>query len=107
MGRLDEKIAIVTGTGPNIGSGLALGLAKEGARVACNDLRHEQAEKALDRIRAAGGEGMAIPGDVTDEESVKANVQQVLDTYGKVDILVNSAAVLGGKGVLDYDLKDF
>ncbi len=107
MGRLDEKIAIVTGTGPNMGSGLALGLAKEGARVACNDLRQEQAEKALDRIRAAGGEGMAIPGDVTDEESVKANVQQVLDTYGKVDILVNSAAVLGGKGVLDYDLKDF
>ncbi len=50
---------------------------------------------------------MAIPGDVTDEASVKANVQKVLDSYGKIDILVNSAAVLGGKGVLDYDLKDF
>ena len=107
MGRLDGKIAIVTGTGPNIGSGLALGLAKEGAMVACNDIRQEQAEKALGRIRQAGGEGMAIPGDVTDEESVKANVQKVLDAYGRIDILVNSAAVLGGKGVLDYDLKDF
>jgi NAD(P)-dependent dehydrogenase (short-subunit alcohol dehydrogenase family) len=107
MGRLDGKIAIVTGTGPNIGSGLAVGLAKEGAMVACNDIRVEQVEKALGRIRQAGGEGLAIPGDVTDEESVKANVQKVLDAYGKIDILVNSAAILGGKGVLDYDLKDF
>lgn len=107
MGRLDGKVAIVTGTGPNIGSGLALGLAKEGAIVACNDMREAQVEKALGRIRQAGAEGMAIPGDVTDEASVKANVQKVLDAYGKIDILVNSAAVLGGKGVLDYDLKDF
>lgn len=107
MGRLDDKIAIVTGTGPNIGSGLALGLAREGAIVACNDLRPEQVDKALGRIRAAGGEGLAIPGDVTDEDSVKANVQQVLDTYGRIDILVNSAAILGGKGVLDYELQDF
>ncbi len=107
MGRLDNKIAIVTGTGPNIGSGLALGLAQEGAIVACNDIRAAQIDKALGRIRQAGGEGMAIPGDVTDEVSVKANVQKVLDTYGRIDVLVNSAAVLGGKGVLDYDLKDF
>jgi NAD(P)-dependent dehydrogenase (short-subunit alcohol dehydrogenase family) len=107
MGRLDDKIAIVTGTGPNIGSGLALGLAKEGAIIACNDIRVEQVDKALGRIRDAGGTGLAIPGDVTDEASVRANVQKVLDAYGKVDILVNSAAILGGKGVLDYDLRDF
>ena len=107
MGRLDNKIAIVTGAGPNIGSGLALGLAQEGATVACNDIRPEQVEKALGRIRQAGGEGLAIPGDVTDEDSVRTNVQTVLDTYGKIDILVNSAAILGGKGVLDYDLADF
>ena len=107
MGRLDGKIAIVTGTGPNIGSGLALGLAREGAVVACNDIRPEQVEKALGRIRDAGGEGMGIPGDVTSEDQVKANVQQVLDAHGKIDILVNSAAILGGKGVLDYALEDF
>ena len=47
MGRLDDQIAIVTGTGPNIGSGLTLGLAKEGAIVACNDIRQEQVDKAL------------------------------------------------------------
>lgn len=107
MGRLDGKIAIVTGTGPNIGSGLALGLAQEGATVACNDIRPEQVHKALERIRAAGGQGMALPGDVTDEASVQANVRTVLETYGKIDILVNGAAILGGKGVLDYDLQDF
>lgn len=107
MGRLDGKVAIVTGTGPNIGSGLALGLAREGATVACNDVRPEQVEKALGRVHAAGGTGMGIPGDVTDEVSVQANVQKVIDAYGKVDILVNAAAILGGKGVLDYDLQDF
>lgn len=107
MGRLENKIAIVTGAGPNIGSGIALGLAKEGATVACNDIRPEQVENALDRIRQANCKGMAIPGDVTDEESVRVNVQKVVETYGKIDILVNSAAILGGKGVLDYDLVDF
>jgi NAD(P)-dependent dehydrogenase (short-subunit alcohol dehydrogenase family) len=107
MGRLDGKVAMVTGTGPNIGSGLALGLAKAGALVACNDIQQAQVDKALERIHQAGGQGMAITGDVTDEPSVKNNVQRVLDTYGKIDILVNSAALLGGKGVLDYELKDF
>ena len=47
---LNDKIAIVTGTGPNIGSGLALGLAREGAIVACNDIRPEQVDKALARL---------------------------------------------------------
>ena len=102
MARLEGKVALVTGAGPNIGSGLAYGLAMHGARVACNDLSPEAAERAADRIRADGGEAMALPGDVTNEEEVKAYVRKVEDEWGKIDILVNNAAILGGRGVLEY-----
>ncbi|MDE2803216.1 MAG: SDR family oxidoreductase [Chloroflexota bacterium] len=103
MARLEGKVALVTGAGPNIGSGLAYGLAMHGAKVACNDLSPEAAEKAAERIRADGGEAMALPGDVTNEEEVKAYVRKVEDEWGKIDILVNNAAILGGRGVLVYD----
>ncbi len=102
MARLEGKVALVTGSGPNIGSGLAYGLAMHGAKVACNDLSPEAAEKAAERIRADGGEAMALPGDVTNEEEVREYVRKVEDEWGKIDILVNNAAILGGRGVLEY-----
>jgi len=107
MATLDGKVAIVTGAGPNIGSGLALGLAMHGAKVACNDISPEAAEKAVMRIREAGGEAMSIPGDVTDEDVVKDYIRQVEEQWGKIDILVNNAAILGGKNILEYPLSDF
>ena len=104
---LHDKVALVTGTGPNIGSGLALALAKYGARVACNDVRPDNAAAAVQRIERGGGTAMAVPGDVTSEADVTGYVRKVLDTWGKIDILVNSAGILGGKSVLDYDLESF
>ncbi len=104
---LEGKVALVTGTGPNIGSGLAMMLAKYGAKVACNDLKPEQAESAANRIKRNGGESISIPGDVTDEAAGQSYVQKVLDTWGKIDILVNSAGILGGKSVLEYDMESF
>ena len=103
MARLEGKVALVTGAGPNIGSGVAYGLAMHGAKVACNDLSPEAAEKAAQRIRADGGEAMALPGDVTSEDEVRDYVRKVEDAWGKIDILVNNAAILGGRGVLEYD----
>ena len=104
---LNGKVALVTGAGPNIGSGLALALAKYGARVACNDIRPEQAEAAVRRIERNHGTAMAVPGDVSDEADVQGYVQKVLEVWGKVDILVNCAGILGGKSVLDYDVASF
>ena len=104
---LDDKVALVTGTGPNIGSGIALALSRYGARVACNDIRPDQAQKAVQRIERNGGTAIAIPGDVTNETEVEAYIQKVLDTWGKIDVLVNSAGILGGKSVLDYELEAF
>jgi NAD(P)-dependent dehydrogenase (short-subunit alcohol dehydrogenase family) len=104
---LEGKVAIVTGTGPNIGSGLALMLSKYGAKVACNDIRPEAAEAAVDRIQRNGGTAIAILGDVTDEATVTAYVDRVVQEWGQVDILVNCAGILGGASVLDYDLERF
>jgi NAD(P)-dependent dehydrogenase (short-subunit alcohol dehydrogenase family) len=104
---LDGKVALVTGAGPNIGSGIALALARYGARVACNDISAEAASACVARISRAGGTAMAIPGDVTSEDEVLAYVRKVLDAWGRIDILVNNAALLGGRGVLDESAADF
>jgi len=104
---LEGRVALVTGTGPNIGSGIALALARYGARVACNDLDPGAAKAAVARIERNGGEAMAVPGDVTDEAAVRRYVGQVLDRWDRLDILVNNAALLGGRGVLDETAEDF
>ena len=104
---LEGKVALVTGAGPNIGSGIALALAAYGAKVAANDFDLKTAEACRDRLEGHGHEAMALQGDVTKEEDVLANIQAVLDRWGKIDILINNAALLGGKGVLDEDPEAF
>ncbi|GLY66732.1 alcohol dehydrogenase [Amycolatopsis taiwanensis] len=104
---LEGKVAVVTGAGPNIGSGIALALARYGAKVACNDINADAAQAAVARIERNGGTAIAIPGDVTDEEQVKAYLRKVIDTFGRIDILINNAALLGGKGVLDESAEFF
>lgn len=104
---LEGKVALVTGAGPNIGSGIALALARYGATVACNDIDADAAATAVDRVKRNGGQATAIPGDVTDEATVTAYVDRLAEEYGHIDILVNNAALLGGKGVLDESADYF
>jgi NAD(P)-dependent dehydrogenase (short-subunit alcohol dehydrogenase family) len=104
---LDGKVALVTGAGPNIGSGIALMLARYGARVACNDVRREAVEATQRRIERNGGTAMSVIGDVTNEDDVKRYQGEVLDAWGRIDILVNNAGLLGGKPLLLETLKDF
>jgi len=104
---LAGKVALVTGAGPNIGSGIALALARYGAKVACNDIDPEAAQKAVKRIERNGGTAIAVPGDVTDEQQVLAYLRTVIDTWGRLDIVVNNAAILGGRGVLDESTEFF
>ncbi|WP_236792623.1 SDR family NAD(P)-dependent oxidoreductase [Amycolatopsis sp. GM8] len=104
---LEGKVAVVTGAGPNIGSGISLALARYGAKVACNDLDATAAKKSVERIERNGGTAVAIPGDVTDERQVLSYLDTVIETFGQIDILVNNAAVLGGRGVLDESAEFF
>ena len=103
--KLPGKVAIVTGTSPNIGAGLAGGLADEGAKVVCVDVEPENAGQCAEWIKGHGGDALAIACDTTDEAQVEAMVARVRDVYGDVDILVNNAGILGGLSVLDMPLE--
>ncbi|MEB3369035.1 SDR family NAD(P)-dependent oxidoreductase [Saccharopolyspora mangrovi] len=104
---LEGRVAIVTGAGPNIGSGIALALARYGATVACNDVDADAAKACVERIERNGGTALAIPGDVTDEQQVTGYIDTVVEKFGHIDILVNNAALLGGRGVLDESTDFF
>ena len=103
--RLSNKIAVVTGTSPNIGGGIAEGLGEEGAAVACVDVVPDNAMQCAEAIRRRGGRALGIVCDVTDEGQVEAMVARVREAYGGVDILVNNAGILGGQGVLDMPVE--
>ena len=104
---LDGKVALVTGAGPNIGSGIALALARYGARVACNDLDFDAAKAAVRRIERNGGVAMALSGDVSVEADVLANIGGVLEAWDRIDIVINNAAWLHACGLLEEDLASF
>jgi NAD(P)-dependent dehydrogenase (short-subunit alcohol dehydrogenase family) len=104
---LAGKVAVVTGTGPNIGSGIALALARYGASVACTDIDPETAQACVRRIERNGGTALAATGDVSVEDDVTRYLGQVLDRWGRIDILVNNAGLLGGRGLLQENLEDF
>ena len=91
MGRLDGKVAIVTGGGRGIGVEYAKVLAAEGAKVAVTDI--VDTETTVNIIKQAGGEAIGIHCDVTDPDNIKAMVAETVYTYGRLDILVNNAAL--------------
>ena len=86
-----EEVAIVTGAGRGIGRRVALVLAEEGFRIAVNDL--EAPEGTVEEIRAAGADAVGLPGDVSDEETVRGMVEAVREGFGRADVLVNNAGI--------------
>ena len=103
--KLAGKVAIVTGTSPNIGGGIAGGLADEGAKVVCVDVVADNARQCAAWITKRGGDAVGIVCDTTDESQVEAMVGRARGAYGGVDILVNNAGLLGGQSVLDMSLE--
>ena len=91
MGRLDSKVAIVTGGARNIGAVYAKALAAEGARVVIADVLDGSA--AAEAISAAGGQAVAVETDVSREDDTLRMAQAAMDAFGRIDILVNNAAI--------------
>jgi NAD(P)-dependent dehydrogenase (short-subunit alcohol dehydrogenase family) len=107
VNRLEGKVAIVTGASPNIGGVLAQGLAQAGAQIVCTDIDPAKADLCAERIRSAGGQAMAMHGDVTDEQHVDEVVSAALDRWGHVDVLVNNAVQFNTKGLMDMPVAEF
>src|SRR5689334_10202510 len=103
MGRVADKVAVVTGAGSGIGAASATVLAEEGAQVACADIDVAAAEATAKRIDAAGGKATAVERDVTDQSSNQRAATQIVDRFGRIDIVHLNAGVGSIGTVLDID----
>jgi 3-oxoacyl-[acyl-carrier protein] reductase len=93
--RLEGKVAIVAGVGPDIGKASALAFAREGAAVVLVARTRERLEAIAREIEAAGGRALVAPADITDERQVIAMVQRVRESFGRIDVLMNNATFSG------------
>src|SRR3984893_8267020 len=92
-GILDGTVALVTGGGSGIGQATAVAMAREGARVAVSDLSKEGVEATVALINSAGGQSIAIAGDVTEETDVANMVARTVSAFGRIDCAFNNAGV--------------
>jgi len=107
-GRLDGRVAIVTGSSRGIGRAIALTFAREGAKICVNYTRSkEKAEQVVEEIRKMGGEAMAIQADVSKLDQVREMIKKTVERFGKLDILVNNAGILYKGTVLETGDEEF
>ena len=102
-GALENKVAVITGGGRGIGREIALRYAGEGAKLFLPDISLERAEQVAAEIKAAGGEAAAAECDISDEQSTLNMAEAVMKEYGRVDILVNNAAIWYGVEAIPWD----
>jgi NAD(P)-dependent dehydrogenase (short-subunit alcohol dehydrogenase family) len=116
MGMLDGKVALVTGAGRGIGRGIALLMAQEGASVVVNDLGASLNGEGIDQgpaatvareIEALGGKAVPNTESVTDFEAAEAMVQQAVDEFGKIDIVVNCAGILRDRMIFNMSYEEW
>jgi NAD(P)-dependent dehydrogenase (short-subunit alcohol dehydrogenase family) len=104
---LKGNVAIVTGAGGGLGRAHAEYLARQGAKVAVNDLSPENIEATVEAIRAAGGEAIGCVASVTDEAAVQRMVEDVVGEWGRIDILVNNAGILRDRSFTKMSIDEF
>jgi NAD(P)-dependent dehydrogenase (short-subunit alcohol dehydrogenase family) len=103
--RLKDKVAIITGGGKGIGRAISSAFASEGAIVVMAARTRSKLEEAAEEIGAQGGTAQAIQTDVTDESQIERMVAETIQTYGRIDILVNNSGIAGPTArVVDLDL---
>ena len=105
--KLKDKVAIVTGAGKGIGKGIAKVFSREGAKVVLADWDEEAGEKTSEEIRRSGGDAFFMKCDISNEEQVKAMIQATIAKYGRINVLVNNAAIGVYKTVLDTTTEEW
>ena len=106
MGRMNGKIAVVTGAGSGIGRAVAVMFAKEGAKVVCANRTESDGAETLAMIKKAGGEGVYIPTNVRSKEDIKNLLEKALEAYGDVTTLFNCAGILVHAPYLEHTDAD-
>src|SRR5436190_770406 len=105
--RFEGKVCLVTGGGSGIGKATCLRLASEGANVVVVDLSADAALKTAAEIRSRGRKAVAATADVSSPEQVRAAVRAAVDAFGRIDVLVNDAAMMTFKPVLELEDEQF
>ena len=105
--RLQGKAAMVTGAARGIGRAYAQRFAQEGASVAIIDLLEHEANEAAQEIRGAGGSAIALRADVTEQKQMDAAAKRAADEFGRIDILLNNAALYGDMDLSDQSIEYF
>ena len=103
--KLDGRVALIAGGGGAIGGAMAVAMAEAGARIAVTDIAQDSVDATAARISAAGGECLAVAGDMTDRAAADDVVSKVQERFGRLDIMVN--AIGGGAGKVLYDAQDY
>ena len=106
MERLKNRVAIVTGAGQGIGRALALGFAREGAKVVVADINEENAASVKSEVKALGGTALAACTNVSNEDSFQTMVDKSLREFGKLDVLVNNAGIFPVSSVEEMREED-
>ncbi len=108
MGKLDGKIALITGSGRNIGRATAMKLAGEGAHVVVNARTNEaEAEGVAREVREKGGRALAVLADMAKKSEIDAMVARALSEFGRIDILINNAAIRPHKPFIEVTVADW
>ncbi|WP_088007098.1 SDR family NAD(P)-dependent oxidoreductase [Indiicoccus explosivorum] len=106
MSRLAGKVAIITGAASGQGAAEAEIFAREGAKVVATDIQEDRLQKVVDGITQNGGEAIALTHNVTSKEEWEKVISKTVETYGKVDILINNAGIGGAEGFAQVDEID-
>jgi len=104
---LDEKVAVVTGSGTGLGRAYAMGLAKAGAKVVVNARTASNVANVVEEIRKMGGTAEGCAASVASMEGAREIIQTAIDRFGRIDILVNNAGITGRKLLVDMTEQDF
>jgi 3-oxoacyl-[acyl-carrier protein] reductase len=105
--KLKNKVAVITGGAQGIGRAIALGMAREGAKVIVADLQAEKANSVADELRRLGSEALGVGVNVADQSSVKQLAETTFDGFGRIDILINDAGIYLKSSVVDMSESDW